>query len=159
MCKQINVPKINQHTTLSSLLAAALADARRIQSGNQNDIQLDMSHWFMVHNNRCYVCLAGAMLCDSTTRHQLESQLDLYSCVGPETFDLTTRRYLRSLDYCRVGAISNALQVFFESPDGFQRGALLREELGGEWPSFEVEPSKWWAKMDELVRHLHKAGL
>lgn len=183
---QIDIPHVVQHEKLSSLLAAAIDDARRVCKRPESDIKLDMSHWMHLSDSGdsavCYVCLAGAMLVNDVPRNvirllhavRLPDHPD-NPCLYPADFATKTAKYLRAVNECRQGNVSQAL---FEFAVGYRVPVrvdvtvtrhVAREiksrvcenmRLGGVdyWPSFDSEPDLWWDTMDELVKQLVEYG-
>lgn len=188
MPTQVDIPSIVKYETLSSLLAAALADARRIRDACDPQIRLDMSNWMRIdwgsEGNICFVCLAGSMLVGHVTYDQAKvidtrrSAGTPFAALRPSDFANKTMRYMRAIDACRDGDLLYAL-VQFTGRSGEDRSELetiairirdrVREAkhlqpgqgLGYAvrcWPSFELSPDLWWETMDELVKQLAEAG-
>jgi len=133
---------------MSELIALAIKDLKACEKLSEV-YEINMEFWHNPHNNKCKVCLAGAVMAQTL-------EASPYAFIGPSEFDddyeeENIQAKLFALDLLRSGETKDAFtELNQETPD---------KSLYRKITPYEDSPEKFKQEMIILAADLQEAGL
>lgn len=120
------------------LIRLALSDLEKVENDSLYDVYMGIWHTDMGRGEKCYVCLAGAVMAFSLGVDKGEAL-----CPGTSRFSTDEVRKLIALDEFRVGHVGDAMNGlgFLEDYSGFNRRI----------PSYHADSKKFKVEMLKLA--------
>lgn len=131
----------------SKLIRLALKDLKKVEKDEKYEI--DMNYYYEFNNEKCSVCLAGAVMVKNLGASELKGSISTYD------FGLINHKCLYALNEFRRGNFKEAFG-YLNLLDEYEKVA---NKLEREIPEYEGEGINFKKAMYELADDLEKEGL